>query len=221
MSRRLFAAVVVPAALCVLGATTAARSQDHYAGREAWQRVPEIFKAMNVQEGSAVADLGAGGGFFTTRLSKAVGKTGRVYAVDINRSTIERLNQLVTAEALSNVTVVTGEAADPKLPTGQLDAILIVNAYHEMTEYKQLLLKLHAALKPGGRLAIVDNTPPTADGSTPQQPRRPYLAIELAARQVQDAGLRVVRRDETFTKHRDQSGTERIEWLLVGQKTPA
>ena len=73
-------------------------------------------------------------------------------------------------------------------------------------------------LKPGGRLVIAGNTPPTADGSASQQPRRPYLAIALAARQLEEAGLRVVRRDESFTKHPDQSGAERIEWLLVAEK---
>src|SRR6187401_1281277 len=91
-------------------ATQAQGPASGEAGRDAWQRVPDIFAAMGVAEGSVVADIGAGGGYFTARLSKAVGATGRVYAVDVSSSALTGLRQRVGREGLTNVEVVQGTA---------------------------------------------------------------------------------------------------------------
>src|SRR5688572_12975333 len=124
--------------------------------RDTWQKVGEIFAAMQVKPGAVVADIGAGSGFFTTRLSKAVGAEGRVHAVDVAADALGRLRKRIADDGLTNVTVIEGAVDDPKLPPASVDAILIVNAYHEMTEHQLMLAKMKAALKPGGRLVIVE-----------------------------------------------------------------
>ena len=103
--------------------------------RESWQRVDDIFSALGAQPGAVIADVGAGPGFFTERLAKAVGPTGRVIAVDVDGNAVRRLQDRIRAIGLANVEAVQGTVDDPKLPAGTLDGALIVNAYHEMIEY--------------------------------------------------------------------------------------
>ena len=90
-------------------------------GRESWQRVPDIFSALGIVSGSKVADVGAGDGFFTTRLEKAVGTDGRVYAVDVSKNALDRLTRRVADAGLTNVDAILGTPADPRLPAATLD----------------------------------------------------------------------------------------------------
>src|SRR6188768_188252 len=148
--------VLVVASVLLLTPRVSAQSQE--AQRESWQRVPDIFAAMGIGANSVVADIGAGQGFFTTRLARAVaGQTGRVYAVDISAATLDRLRARIAAEGLTHVEPILGAPDDPKLPAATLDAALIVNAYHEMTEHQAMLAAIRRALKPGGRLVIVES----------------------------------------------------------------
>ena len=131
-------------------ATVVAAAQDsrtsNESRRDEWQKVDDIFAAMLVKPGAVVADVGAGDGYFTRRLSAAVGPRGRVLAVDVGAAALRRLRQRVEDERLTNVEVIEGATDDPRLPASTVDAILIVNAYHEMTEYAAMLAKLKAAL---------------------------------------------------------------------------
>src|SRR5262245_50882968 len=102
----------------------AARPQE--TAREARQKVPEIFAAMGVGPGAVVADVGAGDGFLTTRLAHAVGPAGRVFAVDVDARALGQLDARVQQEALTNVTVIQGEANDPHLGVASLDAAVIL-----------------------------------------------------------------------------------------------
>jgi SAM-dependent methyltransferase len=126
--------------------------------REAWQKPEEVMDALYVGEGSVVADLGAGGGWFTIRLARRVTRNGTVYAQDIQRLMIEAIGRRVEREGLTNVKTVLGTGADPfpGLAPGTLDAVLIVDAFHEMTEPVVLLRNVARALKPQGRIGIID-----------------------------------------------------------------
>lgn len=125
--------------------------------RDAWQRPDQIMDALRIGDGSHVADLGAGSGWFTIRLARRVGPNGVVYAEDIQRQMIEAISRRVTRENLANVTPVLGEANDPKLPA-PVNAVLIVDAYHEMDQPVVLLRNVARYLKPDGRIGIVDFT---------------------------------------------------------------
>ena len=113
--------------------------------------------ALHVAEGTTVADLGAGGGWFTMRLARRVGRHGRVYAVDVQRLMIEAIRRRIEREGLTSiVTTVLGESADPKLPPNALDAVLIVDAFHEMEDPVLLLRNVARTLRPQGRIGIID-----------------------------------------------------------------
>src|SRR5690606_31358194 len=96
--------------------------------RDEWQQPERIMDALRIADGSRVADLGAGGGWFTVRLERRVGPNGRVYAEDIQRQMIDVINQRVANQRLTNVETILGSSDDPRLPGG-LDAVLVVDTY--------------------------------------------------------------------------------------------
>jgi ubiquinone/menaquinone biosynthesis C-methylase UbiE len=149
--------------------------------RDQWQKPDQIMDALGIAEGSLVADLGAGGGWFTIRLARRVLPNGIVYAEDIQPQMIEAVTRRVQLEGLTNVKAVLGTANDPRLPTG-IDAVLIVDAYHEMEDPVALLKNVARSLKPQGRIGIVDfNSGGGGPGPEPEERVDPQAVINAAA----------------------------------------
>ena len=181
--------------------------------REQWQKVEDVFQAMGVKPGAVVADLGAGDGFFTVRLAKAVGEHGKVYAVDIGADALRRLRARIAVDNLEQVEVIEGAIDDPKLPAASLDAVLIVNAYHEMKAFKDILSKLKSALKPDGRLVIVEPiTTARREKSRDEQTRNHEIAIQFVQQETKDAGFVQVSMQDPFTTR--PTGHDDM-WMLV------
>lgn len=204
----------------LLKLTVSSRVQSDETERERNQKVPEIFSAMGVKEGSRVSELGAGGGFFVVRLARAVGAGGRVFAVDISESEIKQLRQRLQEDSIENVEVIQGEADDPKLPAASLDATLIADTYHEMTKYEAMLVRIRQALKPGGRLVIVDRVRASTrkEGSKrtrDQQTSGHEIAPELVEQELRQAGYEIVERRDPFT---ERNAGELINWLIVARR---
>lgn len=193
------------------------RHSHNRSPREAWQRMPEIIDAMGVTEGATVAEVGAGDGWVTARLARRIGPEGTVYAVDIDENALRRLRNRVGNEGLTQVEVVHGDYDDPKLPEGQLDAVVMVNAYHEMDAHDSILRHVRSALKPEGRLVIVDNMSksrrlePRASQTSSHQ-----LALHIAREDLERAGFEVVREEEDFVKLPRNWGAN-VQWILVAQ----
>ena len=187
--------------------------------REEQQRVNDVFKALGVAPGAVVADVGAGQGFYTVRLAKAVGEAGKVLAVDVSASALRSLRGRVADEGLGNVEVIEGAADDPKLPKASLDAALIVNAYHEMTEHQQMLARIREALKPGGRLVILEPiSPGLRDRDRAEQTRQHEIAPAFVQQDAKAAGFSVVELLDPFSNHHGHGGSE---YLLVLTPDPA
>jgi ubiquinone/menaquinone biosynthesis C-methylase UbiE len=142
---------------------------------------------LGIGEGSLVADLGAGGGWFTIRLARRVGPNGRVYAQDIQPKMIASIDRRVQREGLKNVETVLGTAYDPNLPAA-VDVVLIVDAYHEMTDPVTLLKNVRQSLRPGGRVGIVEYT---RSGHGPGPPMAERVDPETVVRTAEAAGLRL------------------------------
>jgi len=161
--------VWVPFLLLVIGSSAfatawvsgnASQESDRDRNRDAWQRPTEVFDALGLKPGHRVADVGCGFGYFTFRLAARVGPKGKVYGVDIDQKAIDRVRQRKERENLAHVEAILGESADPHLPN-DLDAVLIVDTYHEFREYDQTMQAVFRAMKPGGRLAIIDGEAPS------------------------------------------------------------
>ncbi len=123
-------------------------------GRAIWQRPEDVVRALALPPGARVADVGAGKGYFVSYLSDAVGKGGRVYAVEVEAELTQALESRF-AEAC-NVEVVLGGFKDPLLPDGQIDLVLIVNTYHHIEDRELYFRRLLVDLAPEGRVAVIE-----------------------------------------------------------------
>jgi precorrin-6B methylase 2 len=128
--------------------------------------VPRLMELLELKSGMAIADVGAGFSAWTTRFGKAIGPNGRVFATEIGAPQLTALRDNVAKEGLTNVTVIEGTPTSTGLPAGCCDAVLVRDAYHHFTAPNEMVRSLAAALKPGGRLAIVD-FPPRPNSTVP------------------------------------------------------
>ncbi len=182
--------------------------------RDAWQRVPDVIAALAIGTGSRVADVGAGGGYFTRHLARQVGADGRVFAVEIGERELTRLRRLAEDESLENIDVIRGEVDDPRLPEQSLNAVLVVDAYHEMTQHEAMMARIYRALEPGGRLVILDLVPPDASALRDRQIASHKIGIDLVEREVELAGFEVLDHDPEFARN----GSGRGQWMLVARR---
>jgi ubiquinone/menaquinone biosynthesis C-methylase UbiE len=149
-----------------------------------------------IAEGSVVADLGAGGGWFTMRLASRVGPNGIVYAEDVQPQMIEAITRRTGRAMLRNVRTVLGTSLDPRLPA-PVDAVLIVDTYHEMEQPVVMLGNVARSLKPAGRIGIIEFK---KDGWGPGPPMDERMDPERILRDAEAAGLRLVSH-ETFLRY--------------------
>jgi precorrin-6B methylase 2 len=124
--------------------------------REEEERPALVVDALKLRPGDVVADIGAGSGYFTWRLAKAVGTQGKVFAVDVQPEMLTILRTNVTARGLMNVLPVLGTVSDPGLPTNAVDLAILVDVYHEFSHPHEMMSSICRALKPGGRLVFVE-----------------------------------------------------------------
>lgn len=134
-----------------------------------------VMDLLGVREGMHVADIGAGSGYYAVRLSKRVGPMGTVYAEDIVPAYLDSLRIRVAAEQLVNVTPVSGTSADPKLPAGRIDVMILSHMYHEIENPYEFLWHAQPAFRAGGRIGIIDLDRETWQHGTPI----PLLTCEL------------------------------------------
>jgi ubiquinone/menaquinone biosynthesis C-methylase UbiE len=139
------------------------------------ERPDLVLAALDLKPGMAVADIGAGTGYYTWRMAQSVGTGGIVYAVDIQPEMIKLLEQQVARRGTANVQAVLGTLTDPRLPAGTLDLALMVDVYHEFEFPYEMLAAITRALKPGGRLVFVEFR-----GNDPAVPIKPLHTMTEA-----------------------------------------
>lgn len=179
-------------------------------------RMADIAAQLRIQPGSLVADVGCGPGDFSVILAHIVEPRGSVVCEDINAGKEWGLR---TARAnarhhhTKNIVWIHGTAGDPQLKPNSLDAVLVMNAYHEMVMYQEMLRHIREALKPDGRLVIVDNHPRrTAARPRDKQTNNHVLSVDLAAGELEAAGFRILARDDGFIADPD---SESAQWLIA------
>lgn len=193
--------------ILIIGSSIAEAQHDH-------RKVDELFEAMDLKEGSWVADIGSREGYYSIRMAPRVGATGHVFAVDINENSLEELHENIKRRNIDNITPVFSIHESPMLPANSLDAILVRNAYHEFIDYMEMLRQIRKSLKPGGRLVLAD----AYDEDTMNMPREDQvddhdIALHYARKEVQEAGFRIIKEDPEFTEKSDRSG--RGYWLII------
>lgn len=145
--------------------------------RDRLNEADTVMDLANIRPGMTVADIGAGEGYYTTRLAARVGKDGRVLAGDIIPEVRDALAQRVARERLDNVSVRLGEPEDPRLPDNSFDRIFLVHMYHEIEEPYEFLWRMRPSLRPEGLVVVVDANRETQNHGTPPD----LLKCEMAA----------------------------------------
>lgn len=142
----------------VLGILLAAGASQAQGARDEWQQPDRVVADLNLRSGASVADVGCGNGYFTFRLAKAVGETGKVFATDIDAKALKSISQRAEKERLGNIEAVLSEPTETKLKAGSVDAALLSNVLHHVPAEQRLPLvrSIVQALKPGGVLFIID-----------------------------------------------------------------
>ena len=214
------ALVAIAAAVAVVSyqfVQTLAELDRIEAERDAWQRPDDVIRALSLKEGDRVVDFGSGAGYFTLRLAPVVGPSGRVFAVDIRRLSLTFLRVRAARRGEHQIEVILADERDARLPPGPVDAVLMVNTYHELRDQSHVLRQLYQPLERGGRLVVADRRHrSTVAGARDQEPAHPGHEMSPAAAEVviRAAGFEIVSRDETFIdRHGDDSW-----WLLVCRK---
>jgi SAM-dependent methyltransferase len=167
------------------------------AEREQEERPTRAIEIMKVAAGMAVADIGAGSGYFTERLARLVGPRGHVYASDIQRGMLDLIQQRIIRERLANVTLILGEPANPKLPDAALDLALMVDVYHELGDPRAVLAHIRRALKPTGRLVLIEYK-----GEDPSIPIIPShkMTVAQAKLEVEHEGFALATADSSLPR---------------------
>ena len=218
MSTRQYARrfVVTVAALSICIAAQRARGQQSDADFERQNRVADMLRLLNARPGSVIADVGAGDGMFTIPIARAVEPNGRAVAVDISESALAKLRERAARQNAENVESILGATDDPHLTAGQFDAALIHNAYHEMTEHEAMLRHIFDALKPGGRLLVVEPMHDSSKGlPRDQQVAKHDIEIDIVEQELRMGRFDIRERDEAFITF---TGVPGGFWLILAQR---
>jgi ubiquinone/menaquinone biosynthesis C-methylase UbiE len=161
--------------------------------RDAWQKPDAVVKGLGLAPGQTACDIGAGPGYFSLRLAKAVGPSGHVWAVDVEPVILAALRDRVEQAGITNLTPVLAVARDPLLPPSACDVALIVNTYHHFYDGPDYLRRLARALKPGGRIVNIDYQKQETPVGPPQAHR---ISREAFLEGAAQAGLAKVEEPE-------------------------
>jgi SAM-dependent methyltransferase len=184
------------------------------AERDSWQRPADVLQALELRKGAVVADLGSGVGYFALKLAKRVGRGGRVLAVDVRRFPLVFLRVRALLRGLRNLETVHGAPDDPQLPAGGVDAVLVANTFHELEDQERILGRVRDALRPAGRLVLVDPAPSVAVETAGGKEHHRQQSPDSAETRLRQSGFEIVSRNDGFV---DASSHGRW-WLIVARK---
>jgi SAM-dependent methyltransferase len=191
--RRTLARIVLCALLPVLATAQAIIEEGHEAQTNKRQPPDKILAAIGVERGMVIGEVGAGYGRYTVHLASKVGLSGKVYAEDIDRKSVDHLRDRCRRAGFSNVEAVLGDVSDPHFPKGEIDLVFMILTYHHLADPVGLLKSLVPSLKPGATVAVVDPEYSKDPGSISSE----YTSEEKISREAASAGFELVR-IETF-----------------------
>jgi predicted methyltransferase len=173
-------------------------------GRAEALQIDRVMEVLGVRPGVAVADVGAGSGWFSVRAARMVGESGVVYAIEINREYVSHIEERAKREGLSNIKVILGKTDDPLLEPRSVDVVLLLKTYHELHEPLALMRKLRTAMRPGGTLGVIDRNGRGDDHG---------IDADTVVREVDRVGFDLVARHD-FVR------SERVDYFLVFRPRP-
>jgi ubiquinone/menaquinone biosynthesis C-methylase UbiE len=158
--------------------------------RESEEASTKMREELRLHPGMTVCDMGSGNGYHTLPMAEAVGEKGKAYAVDIQPEMLDMLKKRAEAKHLTNIETIVGTAADPRLPEGSCDIILLVDVYHEISYPEQMLAGMRKALKPGGQIVLVEFR--AEDDAVPIKPEHKMSKAQIL-KEMSANGLKLTR----------------------------
>ena len=197
---------------------TAQYVKGEWKERDSWMKVAVLFEEAGVQEGMAIADIGCHEGYLSMHLSRAVGSQGQVYAEDVNQNRLRRLAENAKEQGIQNITTILGDYDNPKLPRGQLDVIFVIDTYHEIEAYEKVLKHLRKALKPDGKLLILEKLKAHLRGSSRSaQTMGHTLSPGYVKEELETAGFEI--QTEVLDHGLWENESDKQMWFVVAAKS--
>lgn len=191
--------------------------ENEWEERDTWMDTAFIFEKAGVTQGSYVADIGCHEGYLSVRLANTVGEKGRVFAVDVVEHRLETLKEILKKRDLENVNVILGDYDNPKLPKNELDVVIIMDTYHEMTDYMTILQHLNKALKSGGTIVIIEKLKTRIKGkSRNAQTDAHSLSTKYVKQELRKAGFKVTYENNDLGDW--ENDEDKVIWMLVAMK---
>lgn len=190
--------------------------ESAWAERDRWQNADELIRQLNLKPESNVADVGCHQGYMTLKLA-AVVKAGKVFAVDVEQPKLDKLTEILSQRSVQNVTTIKGDYDNPKLPVNSLDAVIILDTYHEMDQHDKILQHIKAALKPGGRLVLCEAIAESRrKESRSVQEGKHELGMNFVLDDLRKAGFTILKQQDPFVDRTSEKGDKM--WLIVAVK---
>lgn len=165
--------------------------------RDEWQQPEKIMDVIGIKPGMVIGEPGAGGGYFTFKLAKRVGPKGRIYANDISENSLIKIEEKCKEEKIENIITILGETEDPLLPEKQMDMVIMVYVFHDLSSPVPFLNNLKKSLKPGAKLVFVERDPDKTDSN---YEKNHFYNKEKIVQLTKEAGFKLVK-IETFLKY--------------------
>ncbi|WP_420399605.1 class I SAM-dependent methyltransferase [Flagellimonas sp.] len=194
-------------------------TEEDWPERDLWMKTEYLLQLSGIESGDKVADIGCHEGYLSIRLARLVKNEGRVYAVDVRSDRLETLRENASDRNLKNIITIRGDYDDPKLPEDELDAIFIIDTYHEMDSHEKILRHVKDALKVGGKVMLMEKLKDRVRGkSRRDQVNAHSLGPKYVRRELRQAGFTIISEIE------DHGDWERDEskqmWVIIAQKQP-
>ena len=184
--------------------------------RDDWMPLQELFEMADLTPGMDVADIGCHEGYLSFHLAEHLGQLGTVYAVDVRADRIKAVEAIAEDREVNNIVPILGMYDDPRLTDGVMDRIFIVDTYHEIGDYVEYLKNLKSALKPNGKLIILEKLKTEHSEKTRQQQAYFHtLSMDFVKQELKNAGYRIIdqRNDMGFW----ENNPEKIIWVMVAE----
>lgn len=208
---------VLLAPILLLGFNTAVAqyAAEDWEDRDDWMNVSKIFELVEIGKGDQVADVGCHEGYLSFHLSKQVGEGGRVFAVDVLEYRLENLKEHMLERGVENVEIILGDYDNPKLPNKSLDAVIVMDTYHEIEAYMTVLGHIKKALKPNGKILILEKLKRHKRGkSRDEQVSSHTLSSKYVKKELKEAGFHITKEVLDFGDW--QENKEKQMWIVVG-----
>ncbi len=192
-------------------------TESEWEGRDQWMHTQDLLDLIGLESGDKAADIGCHEGYLSMHLARRVLPQGRVYAVDVRSDRLETLRSNAHDRGLRNIITILGDYDDPKLPERELDVIFIIDTYHEIGAYEKVLQHVRRALKPGGKVMILEKLKSRVKGkSRGEQVLAHSLGPEYVREELVQAGFNIV---NEIADHGDWERDETKQmWFIVAQK---